>query len=94
MNRTQTRIVSVPCTVLLLALAGCATRTPYLDSQFGQSVRLLNAQQTINPQAALNTDPVKGLDGKAAASGYANYEKSYAKPEPQASAFTIGVGGR
>lgn len=92
MKRIQTRLASVPCAVLLLALAGCATRTPYLDSQFGQSVRLLNAQQTINPQAALNTHPVNGLDGKAAASGYANYEKSYDKPTPQTSGFTIGVG--
>lgn len=92
MNRTQTRLISVPCTVLLLALAGCATRTPNLDSQFGQSVRQLNAQQTINPQAALNTNPVMGLNGQAAASGYANYQKSYAKPEPQSSSFTIGIG--
>lgn len=92
MNRTQTRLVSLSCAVLLLALAGCATRTPNLDSQFGQSVRLLNAQQTINPQAALNTNPVMGLNGQAAASGYANYQKSYAKPEPQTSGFTIGVG--
>jgi predicted component of type VI protein secretion system len=51
MKRIQTRLASVPCAVLLLALAGCATRTPYLDSQFGQSVRLLNAQQTINPHS-------------------------------------------
>lgn len=92
MNRTQTRLVSLSCAVLLLTLAGCATRTPNLDSQFGQSVRLLNAQQTINPQAALNTNPVMGLNGQAAASGYANYQKSYAKPEPQTSGFTIGVG--
>lgn len=92
MKSTQTRLVSVPCSVLLLALTGCATRTPYLDSQFGQSVRLLNAQQTINPKAALNTDPVSGLNGQAAASGYANYQKSYAKPEPQPSTFTIGIG--
>ena len=92
MNHTQTRLACVPCTVLLLALAGCASRTPHLDSQFGQSVRLLNAQQTINPQGALNTNPVLGLNGQAAASGYANYQKSYVTPQPQTSGFTIGVG--
>lgn len=92
MKRNQNLLASVPCAVLLLALTGCATRTPYLDSQFGQSVRLLNAQQTINPQAALNNNPVNGLDGKAAANGYVNYEKSYEKPIPQQSSFTIGVG--
>lgn len=92
MNRTQIRLACLPCAVLALALAGCASRTPYLDSQFGQSVRLLNAQQTINPQGALNNNPVLGLNGQAAASGYANYQKSYAKPEPQTSGFTIGIG--
>lgn len=92
MKRTQIRLASLPCAVLLLALAGCASRTPYLDSQFGQSLRQLNAQQTINPQASLNTDPVKGLDGKAAKSGYDAYQKSYSAPEPQSSAFTIGIG--
>ena len=97
MKRTQTRLVRTSCTAacaaLLLALmGGCASRTPYLDTQFGKSVRLLNAQQTINPNAIGNTDPVLGLDGRAALSGYAEYEKSYAKPEPQGSTFTIGIG--
>ena len=97
MKRTQTRLVRTSCTAacaaLLFALmGGCASRTPYLDTQFGKSVRLLNAQQTINPNAAANTDPVLGLDGKAALNGYGDYQKSYAKPEPQGSTFTIGIG--
>jgi hypothetical protein len=88
-----TRLASVACAALLLTLvSGCASRTPNLDAQFGKSVRLLNAQQTINPNAMANTDPVLGLDGKAALSGYNEYEKSYAKPEPQQSTFTIGIG--
>lgn len=102
MKRTQThlassarsaRLVSIACAALLLALVGgCASRTPNLDAQFGKSVRLLNAQQTINPNAMANTDPVLGLDGKAAASGYAEYQNSYSKPKPPTSTFTIGIG--
>ena len=97
MKRTQTRLVRTSCTVvfavLLLALVGgCASRTPYLDAQFGKSVRQLNAQQTINPNAAANKDPVLGLDGKAALSGYGDYQKTFATPEPQSSTFTIGIG--
>ena len=99
MKRTQTRLVrptrfaSAACAALLLTLVGgCASRTPYFDAQFGKSVRLLNAQQTINPNAAANTDPVLGLDGKAAASGYGEYQNSYSKPKPQTSTFTIGIG--
>jgi hypothetical protein len=93
MKRTHIRLVSVSCAALLLALlGGCASRTPNLDAQFGNSVRLLNVQQTINPNAMANPDPVLGLDGKAALSGYGDYQKSYAKPEPQSSTFTIGIG--
>lgn len=100
MKRTQTRLVRTSCTatcaalllVLVGGLTGCASRTPNLDAQFGKSVRLLNAQQTINPNAMANTDPVLGLDGKAAASGYAEYQNSYSKPKPQSSTFTIGIG--
>lgn len=100
MKRTQTRLVRTSCTatcaalllVLVGGLTGCASRTPNLDAQFGKSVRLLNAQQTINPNAMANSDPVLGLDGKAAASGYAEYQNSYSKPKPQSSTFTIGIG--
>ena len=78
----------------LLMTTGCASRTPYLDSRFGESVSLLKAQQTLNPQAALNTNPVSGLDGRAAASAYDQYQKSYKAPEPLPNAFSIGIGGR
>lgn len=100
MKRTQTRLVRTSCTatfaalllVLVGGLTGCASRTPNLDAQFGKSVRLLNAQQTINPNAMANTDPVLGLDGKAALSGYGDYQKTFANPEPRGNSFTIGIG--
>ncbi|MGK5080382.1 pilus assembly protein [Janthinobacterium sp. HLX7-2] len=81
--------------VLLLALAasGCGT-TPRLDRNFGRSVDLLRAQQVLNPQAALNRDPVAGMDGKAGNAAYEAYQKSFSAPVPQAAGFTIGIGGR
>ena len=100
MKRTQTRLVrtsyTATCAALLLVLVGgltgCASRTPYFDAQFGKSVRLLNAQQTINPNAMANADPVLGLDGSAALSGYNDYQKTFATPVPQPATFTIGIG--
>lgn len=98
MKRTQThlittRLASVACAAVLLTMVGgCASRTPYLDAQFGKSVRLLNAQQTINPNAMANPDPVLGLDGSAALSGYNDYQKTFAAPVPQPATFTIGIG--
>ena len=85
----------LPCAALISLLAGCAaTTTPVLDSHFGESVALLKAQQIMYPDAYRNTNPVSGMDGKAGASAYQRYQKSFAAPEPQPNVFTIGVGGR
>lgn len=73
--------------------SGCVQRAPYLESQMGQSLSLIKAQQVLNPEASRNTDPVVGMDSKAAKSGYDLYQKSFKAPEPQPNAFTIGIGG-
>ena len=93
---TRPRFSAARCALLsvLLAVAGCKATTPRFDSQFGNAVSLLNAQQAINPAAALNRDPVSGMDGRAARSAYEQYQKSYSAPEKQADAFSIGLGGR
>lgn len=76
--------------VFICALCGCATDN---GARMGRSVNLIMAQQTLNPQAALNSDPVTGMDGKAAKSAYDAYQKSFRSPEPKPNVFTIGVGG-
>jgi hypothetical protein len=81
-------------TALLLAVAGCTSTTPNLDRHFGQGLNLAKAQQTLDPQAGRNLDPVSGIDGKAAKSAYDGYQKSFRVPAPQPNAFTIGVGVR
>jgi hypothetical protein len=81
-------------TALLLTVAGCTSTTPNLDRHFGQGLSLLKAQQTLDPQAGRNRDPVSGIDGQAAKSAYDAYQKSFRAPVPQPNAFTIGVGGR
>lgn len=94
MHRTHSRIAGVPCVaLLLLAVAGCASQSPNLDSHFGEAVNLVKAQQMINPDAWRNADPVTGIDGKAGKSAYDQYQKSYRTPEPPTNAFTIGIGG-
>jgi hypothetical protein len=84
--------MSIVGAALLLA-AGCVQRAPYLESQMGQSLSLIKAQQVLNPEAGRNADPVAGMDSKAAKSGYDQYQKSFKTPEPQPNAFTIGIGG-
>lgn len=85
-------------TLILLALttglAACTTTTPNLDSSFGNAVNQAKAQQTINPDASLNVDPVAGLDGVAANAAIDNYTKSVTTPPPPATVINIGGGLR
>ena len=80
------------CGIAFLA-ASCVQRAPLLESQMGQSVNIIKAQQILNPQGSQNVDPVAGMDAKAAKSGHDRYQQSFKAPTPQPNAFTIGVGG-
>lgn len=79
---------------LAAGLAGCAgtveTTTPHLDQYFGQAVNQAKAQQTLNPDAARNTDPVAGVDGKAANEALDKYHESFRTNQP---ATIINIGG-
>ena len=79
---------------LAAGLAGCAgtveTTTPHLDQYFGQAVNQAKAQQTLNPDASRNTDPVAGVDGKAAQEALDSYHQGMKTPAP---ATIINIGG-
>ncbi|WP_420474705.1 hypothetical protein [Noviherbaspirillum sp. ST9] len=77
--------------ILCAAAAGCAPLTPELDKHFGESVRVMNAQQTLAPEASSNT-AVTAMDGRASHEVMTRYAKSFATPTPQPNVFTIGVG--
>jgi len=77
----------------VLTLCGCAaTTTPETDARLGESMTMLRAQQTLNPDASLNTNPVAGLDGKAAKGALDNYRDSFRKPPVEGATF-LGIGG-
>jgi hypothetical protein len=73
-------------------LAGCVSTTPYLDEKHGAAATLTRAQQTLDPDASRNTNPVKGLDGKAAKGALDNYRDSFRQPPSEAEVISIGVG--
>lgn len=77
--------------VLLAALAGCASRSPHNDRQFGVAARTSVQQQILHPGVP-SSQSVAGMDGAAAKSAYDNYQKSYKDPVPQTGALSIGVG--
>ena len=77
----------------LVAGSGCAPSTPVFDRHFGESARILQAQQVRNADAPIaNSDRnVDGLDGRAAKQAMDGYQRSFAEPPKQTNAFTIGV---
>jgi hypothetical protein len=85
---------SIAALACLAAFGGCAaTTTPQTDAHLGETMTMLKAQQTLNPDASRNTDPVTGLDGKAAKGALDNYRDSFRKPPAEGSNMvTIGVG--
>lgn len=79
-----------------VALTGCqATTTPDIDARFGEAGTMIKAQQTLNPDASRNTNPVTGIDGKAAKGAMDNYRDSFRKPPAEAAqgtTVTVGTG--
>lgn len=78
----MTAFTRLACAAMLLTLSACATHSPNLDAQMGRAVAAARAQQTIEPGASANRDPVAGIDGNAANDAIDNYATSYKTPPP------------
>jgi hypothetical protein len=78
--------------VLAVVLTACVPTTPRLDAQFGDAVNMARSQQTADPDASRNTDPVKGIDGQAGDAAVDNYRESYVNPRPALSGGVVNVG--
>jgi hypothetical protein len=75
------RLFVLGCAVVTPAwLTACGTTTPQLDAVFGQAVRQARAAQTLNPQAGEVSDPVLGIDGKAAVAAQERYQDAFRTP--------------
>ncbi|OGA98841.1 MAG: hypothetical protein A3E79_06790 [Burkholderiales bacterium RIFCSPHIGHO2_12_FULL_61_11] len=70
-------LAAASCAALLTA---CASSTPLLDANFGNAVRQARMDQTLNPNASANRDPVLGIDGKAGAAAQERYQESFRAP--------------
>lgn len=63
--------------------AGCASTAPEADSRFGDAVRILNAQQTLDPAAARrNAGTLTRADGRVVKGSVDQYVESYRLPAP------------
>lgn len=77
---------------ILMMLTACVTSPPpRMDAKFGEAVDMAKAQQTLNPDASLDTEPVMGIDGLAGDAGFDNYRNSFIN-RPAQSRGGIGFG--
>jgi hypothetical protein len=77
----------------LFLLNACAQPPTNWDARFGDTVRMAIAQQTLEPEASKNTDPVAGIDGRAAGEALERYQESFQKPPPPPPLFQIMTSG-
>ena len=88
-----TNLKSLASAAFLAILAGCVSPAPYVESHIGSAVNAAKAQQTIDPDASKNPDPVAGVDGRAAKSSVERYEDSFKAPPPTFNIININSGG-
>lgn len=80
--------------LIIVILSGCAPIYPRLDARFGEAVGVAKAQQVMNPEASLNTEPVKGIDGQAGDAIFDNYRDAFRNPQPPLrGAVSVGTSG-
>lgn len=61
-------------------IVGCSAPT-LLDQNWGRSVETARYNQTLNPDAGSNEQPVEGLDGHSAASALEHYRTTFTPQE-------------
>lgn len=93
--RNVSSSLSGPLLVIAILTAGCTPTTPRWDARFGEAVDIAKAQQTINPEASLNTEPVKGVDGQAGDAMFDSYRNSFRNPQlpPRGVPASLSSGG-
>ncbi len=74
-----------------IVIAGCTGPT-MLDQNWGRSVETARYNQTLNPQAGQNLEPVEGLDGQSAENTLEAYRQSF-KVDEKSSGYDIKLTG-
>jgi len=93
MTSTTTLLCRATALLLCAGLSGCMSTSPVWDAHFGDSVRTVRMMQTLNPNASYtNTDPVTGVDGRAATAAMDRYGQSFTNPPTDGNTFVIGIG--
>lgn len=89
MNSNMFLFAALPVSLLV---AACTPLTPNLDSSFGSAVNQAKAQQTLNPDASSNVDPVRGVSGAEGNLAIDAYHESLKETQPATTVINIGGG--
>ena len=74
MRRATFYILSTILAIFLISACAGPTR---LDKDYGMSVKQAQINQTLDPEAEKNLEPVAGLDGKAGQTSIEKYRKTF-----------------
>ena len=85
------RLVISSLIVGIIVIAGCAGPS-VLDQNWGRSVETARFNQTLNPKAGENPEPVTGMDGESAANALEAYRQSF-KAEDKSAGYDIKLTG-
>jgi hypothetical protein len=89
----KTTITVITLLVMAFSLGGCATEPSRVEMDYSTSYKLAIYNQTLNPDAEKNLEPVSGIEGQVAEKIVEKYEKSFEKPLPASPTFSITVPG-
>jgi PBP1b-binding outer membrane lipoprotein LpoB len=72
---------------MIFVISACAQPTR-LEKDYGRSIKQAQSNQTLNPEAEKNLEPVTGLDGKAAQASIEKYRKAFDQPREASEPMT------
>jgi hypothetical protein len=76
--------------VMFLISTGCVASRVEMD--YGTSFKLAKFNQTLNPEAHKNLEPVTGFDGEAGQTAMGKYRKGF-EEKTSAPVYSISIGG-
>ena len=85
------RLVISSLIVSIIVIAGCAGPS-VLEQNWGRSVETARFNQTLNPKAGENLEPVTGLDAESAGNALETYRRSF-KAEDKSGGYNIKLTG-
>jgi len=77
--------------IAMFFISGSCAGPTRVERDFSTSFNLAKLNQTLNPEAEKNIEPVTGLDGKSAQATIEKYRKDFEKPAPS-TPFVLNLG--